>query len=56
MALPLARWFDEVEPIPVADAGLRLGLIAMAWALLVFLARRLGIVDRIQRAVQARAS
>jgi cation-transporting ATPase E len=46
MALPLARWFYEVEPIPVVDA-VRLGLIALAWALVVFLARRSGLMDRL---------
>ncbi len=45
MALPLARWFYEIEPVPVQDAC-ALGLVALAWALVVFAARRSGIVDR----------
>jgi cation-transporting ATPase E len=50
MALPLARWFYEVEPIPVADVA-RLGLMAIVWALVVFLARRSGFVDRLDARV-----
>ncbi len=55
MALPLARWFYEVEPIPVADA-VRLGLIAIAWALAVFLARRSGLVDRLDARIAVMAA
>ena len=40
MSLPLARWFYEIEPIPLADAVL-LGLISLAWALVVSVVRRL---------------
>jgi hypothetical protein len=40
MALPIARWFYEIEPIPPADAVL-LGLVSIGWALVVFAARRL---------------
>jgi hypothetical protein len=54
-ALPVARWFYEIEPIPVADAVV-LGLISLVWALVVFVVRRLGVVDRIEVAVHARAS
>ena len=39
MALPLARWFYEIEPIPLTDAVV-LGLISLAWALVVFAGRR----------------
>lgn len=53
-ALPVARWFYEIEPIPVADA-VTLGLISLAWALAVFAVRRLDVVDRIERALRARA-
>ncbi len=55
MTLPLARWFYEIEPIPLADAVV-LGLVSLAWALVVFVVRRLGIVDRIEGAARARAS
>lgn len=55
MALPLARWFYEIEPIPAADV-VRLGLIAIAWALVVFLARRSGLVDRLDARVTAMAA
>ncbi|HEY6057047.1 MAG TPA: HAD-IC family P-type ATPase [Candidatus Limnocylindrales bacterium] len=40
MALPIARWFYEIEPIPPADAVL-LGLVSIGWALVVFAGRRL---------------
>jgi len=40
MSLPLARWFYEIEPIPLADA-VALGLISLVWALVVFAVRRL---------------
>ena len=40
VSLPLARWFYEIEPIPLADA-VALGLVALAWALVVFVVRRL---------------
>jgi cation-transporting ATPase E len=53
MALPLARWFFEIEPVPPADA-VALGLISLVWALVVFVLRRVGIVDRIEGAVRAR--
>jgi cation-transporting ATPase E len=55
MSLPLARWFYEIEPIPLADA-VRLGLVSLAWALVVFVVRRLGVVDQIEGAVKALAS
>jgi cation-transporting ATPase E len=42
MALPVARWFYQIEPIPPTDAVL-LGLISIGWALVVFAARRLVI-------------
>ncbi len=54
MALPIARWFYEIEPIPLADAVV-LGLISLVWALAVFAVRRLGVVDRIEGALQVRA-
>jgi cation-transporting ATPase E len=40
MSLPLARWFYDIEPIPLADA-VALGLISLVWALVVFAGRRL---------------
>ena len=55
MALPLARWFYEIQPIPIADAAV-LGLISLAWALVVFVVRRLEVVDRIEGAIRARVS
>ncbi len=51
MALPLARWFYEVEPIPAGDAVL-LGVIAMVWGLLVFAARRCGLPGRLEAIVR----
>jgi cation-transporting ATPase E len=42
MALPLARWFYEIEPIPPSDAAL-LGLVSLGWALIVFIVRRVRI-------------
>jgi cation-transporting P-type ATPase E len=53
MSLPLARWFYEIEPIPLTDA-VALGLVSLAWALVVFAGRRLGVVDRIESAVSDR--
>ena len=52
MALPLARRFYEIEPIKFADAVF-LGLISVAWSLIVFLARRSGFVDRLDDRVAA---
>ena len=40
MALPLARWFYEIEPIPLVDAVL-LGIVSVAWALVICTVRRL---------------
>ena len=53
MALPIARWFYEIEPIPLADAVV-LGLVALAWALVVFALRRSGIVDHVEAAFEHR--
>ena len=52
MALPLARTFYEVEPIKFADAVV-LGLIALAWSVAVFLARRSRFVPRLDARVAA---
>jgi cation-transporting ATPase E len=54
LSLPIARWFYQIEPIPIEDAVV-LGLISLVWALVVFVVRRLGVVDAIEGAVRARA-
>ncbi len=55
MALPLARWFYEIEPIPPSDAAL-LGLVSLGWALVVFLVRRVRILDRLEEAARSHFS
>jgi hypothetical protein len=47
MALPIARWFYQIEPIPLADVVV-LGLLSLAWALVVLVVRRLDIPDRLE--------
>jgi len=54
MALPIARWFYDIEPLPVADAA-ALALASAAWGLAVFAVRRSGIVDRLEAAIGERA-
>jgi cation-transporting ATPase E len=51
MAMPLARWFYEIEPIPVAEAA-QLGFVSLAWALAVFVVRRCGLNDRVESAAK----
>jgi cation-transporting P-type ATPase E len=52
MALPLARWFYEIEPIAPSEAAL-LGFVSLGWALVVFIVRRLRILDRLGEAARS---
>jgi len=52
MSLPLARWFYEIEPIPLEDA-VELGLVALVWALVVLVLRRAAFVDRLVAATSS---
>ncbi|HYM83904.1 MAG TPA: HAD-IC family P-type ATPase, partial [Candidatus Dormibacteraeota bacterium] len=47
MALPTARWFYEIEPLPLTDVA-TLWAIALVWAGAIFTIRRLGILERLE--------
>ena len=47
-ALPLARWFFELEPLPIADAAV-LALVAGVWGIAVAALRKLDLPGRIAR-------